>query len=255
MDALEIEQLSEHLLAWADDQLVLGHRLSEWCGHAPILEEDIAFANLALDEIGHASLWYAVLAELQNQDMDTYPDKLIYWREAEDFRNVQMVELPVGDWAFSILRQFLCDTIELAWLQSLQNSLEPQIRAAAAKIFLEELYHVRHSRAWIERLSQGTPESHTRLQNALDELWPYSYQWFSSISPGEAELVQAGYLPDAGLVQSAWSEQEIQFLVGCQLELPQTPHQEISRQEHTPYLKVMIADLQSVARLDSQARW
>jgi ring-1,2-phenylacetyl-CoA epoxidase subunit PaaC len=102
--------LAAQLLVMADDELVLGHRDSEWCGHAPILEEDIAFANIALDEIGHAVTWYGLLADLKGQDRETYPNRLVYHRDMLDFRCVQMVEQPKGDWAFSMLRQYLFDT-------------------------------------------------------------------------------------------------------------------------------------------------
>src|SRR5512145_104879 len=112
MDEALHAAMRELLLALADDELVLGHRASEWCGHAPILEEDIAFANLALDELGHASLWYGLLAELRGQDPDSYPDLLIYWRPPQDFRCTQLIELPPGDWAFSMLRQYLFDAAE-----------------------------------------------------------------------------------------------------------------------------------------------
>jgi ring-1,2-phenylacetyl-CoA epoxidase subunit PaaC len=104
LDGIE-SALSSYLLALGDDELILGHRDSEWCGFAPILEEDIAFANIALDEIGHAATWYNLLAELEGKDPQVYPDRLVFTRPVQDYRNIQMVELPNGDWAFSILRQ------------------------------------------------------------------------------------------------------------------------------------------------------
>jgi ring-1,2-phenylacetyl-CoA epoxidase subunit PaaC len=105
MDELETA-LAGYLLSMADDELILGHRNSEWCGHAPVLEEDIAFANLALDEIGHAFTWYGLLAELSGEEVQGYPDRLVYTRPAHEYRCIQMVELPNGDWAFSMLRQY-----------------------------------------------------------------------------------------------------------------------------------------------------
>jgi len=113
------DTLRELLIALGDDELVLGHRASEWCGQAPILEEDIAFANLALDEIGHANLWYRLLASLEGKDKERYPDQIVFWREAADIRNAQLVELPNGDWAFSILRHYLFDSAESERLKAL----------------------------------------------------------------------------------------------------------------------------------------
>src|SRR5512145_2214626 len=117
MDEALHAAMRELLITLADDELILGHRASEWCGHAPILEEDIAFANLALDEIGHANLWYTLAAEIRGEDPAAYPDRLVYSRTSADYRCIQMVELPNGDWAFSILRQCLFDLHEQVLLE------------------------------------------------------------------------------------------------------------------------------------------
>ncbi|MCL4257815.1 MAG: phenylacetate-CoA oxygenase subunit PaaC [Anaerolineales bacterium] len=151
--------LSGYLIALADDELILGHRDSEWTGHAPILEEDIAFANLALDEIGHAKLWYELAADLLGEDKTTYPDKLVYFREPAQFRNMQLVELPKGDWAFSTLRQYLFDAFEALRLEALSQSSYTPLAEIAARIRTEELYHLRHSQAWVPRLGLGTQDS------------------------------------------------------------------------------------------------
>src|SRR5262249_24761260 len=144
--------LADYLLALADDELILGHRDSEWCGHAPILEEDIAFANLALDEIGHARVWYGLLGDLLSKDPETYPDELVYRRDASEFRCAQFVELPKGDWAFSMLRQYLFDSIEAMRLEALTESSYQPLADAAAKMRPEEMYHLRHTSAWVRRL-------------------------------------------------------------------------------------------------------
>src|SRR6188768_2912288 len=120
--------LAELVLGWADDSLILGHRNSEWAGHAPILEEDIAFSNLALDELGHAQLWYGLHAELTGSD----PDRLVFFRDAKDWRNTQLVELPKGDWAFSMLRQYLFDVYENVMLGHLVESQDARIAEIAA---------------------------------------------------------------------------------------------------------------------------
>src|SRR5436190_23237046 len=148
--------LAAQLLGMADDEMVLGHRDSEWCGHAPILEEDIAFANLALDELGHAIIWYQLVADLMGKDPNVLPDELAYQRPAADFQNVRMVELPKGDWAFTLMRQYLFDTYEAVMLEKMAESQYEPLAGAAAKIRKEEIYHQRHSSAWVHRLGLGT---------------------------------------------------------------------------------------------------
>lgn len=251
----ELKQaLSDQLLAWGDDELILGHRASEWCGHAPILEEDIAFANLALDEIGHATTWYTLLADLEGQDSEIYPDRLVFAREAGLFRNVQMVELPNGDWAFSMLRQYLFDESEQLRLEGLRHSRYSPIAEAADKIRKEEIYHIRHTRAWVPRLSLGTDESHTRMQQALNQLWPYTLQLFTPL-PEEERLAAAGFVPPGEQLFSAWQDRVLALLQECELELPEVPEVAFGREQHTSHLRVLVEEMQAVARLDPQAEW
>jgi ring-1,2-phenylacetyl-CoA epoxidase subunit PaaC len=253
--------LRTYLIAMGDDELILGHRNSEWCGHAPILEEDIAFANLALDEIGHASLWYGLAAVLLEEDPDTYPDQLAYFRSPEEYRNVRMVELPNGDWAFSMLRQFLFDAAEKIRLEALAESAYLPLAEAAAKIKQEEIYHYRHTHAWIQRLGLGTPESRERLQNALKVLWPYTRQLFAP-AKDETALRSAGYIPEPGKLSSAWSSLVAPFLRECGLILPNQQDQPINsedelpgRHQHTPHLGALLAEMQAVPRAEPQANW
>jgi ring-1,2-phenylacetyl-CoA epoxidase subunit PaaC len=252
-DALR-DSLADQLLAMADDELILGHRNSEWCGHAPILEEDIAFANLALDELGHAIQWYTILAALLDEDLDGYPDQMVYQREAKDFRNIQMVELPIGDWAFSMLRQFLFDAAEVERLERLAESRYAPLAQAAAKIRKEEVYHTRHTRAWVLRLGQGTEESHSRMQAALDGLWAPACQLFTSL-PRETYLIKAKITPDPHLVQAAWEASVIPLLQTCGLTHPVSQPNLIDRSQHTSYLEVLVAEMQSIAKLEPQAEW
>jgi ring-1,2-phenylacetyl-CoA epoxidase subunit PaaC len=246
--------LYDYLLALADDELILGHRDSEWCGHAPILEEDIAFANIALDEIGHASVWYALLSDLAGEDPAVYPDRLVYFRGSEEYRCAQMVELPKGDWAFSILRQYLFDALEKLRLEHLAQSAYPPLAEASAKIRLEEIYHHRHTSAWVRRLSLGTEESHRRMQAALDELWPHTAQFFN-LAAGEEALASAGYVPDPGELLRAWETTVIPFLEECGLVLTQSPRMPAQRGEHSAFLAGLLEDLQRVACLEPQAQW
>lgn len=242
--------LAAQLLAMGDNELVLGHRDSEWCGHAPILEEDIAFANLALDEIGHAHLWYTLMADLTGEDPETLPDRLVYFRPWEEFRCVPLVELPRGDWAFAILRQYFFDAAESIRLRRLSESRFTPLAETAAKIGPEESYHLRHTSAWVRRLGQGTGESRSRMQQALVELWPHTAQLFGPL-PDEHLLAAAGWLPESAALREEWESLVRPLLEECGLVIqPGTGYP-----MHSPYLKLLVEEMQSVARLDEEAVW
>jgi ring-1,2-phenylacetyl-CoA epoxidase subunit PaaC len=252
---VELKQaLKGHILGIADDELILGHRDSEWCGHAPILEEDIAFANIALDEIGHAGLWYTLVAELEGEDRDEYPDRLVYFRNPDEYRNLQLVELPNGDFAYSMLRQYLFDMLEMVRLAKLSESKYSPLADIAAKIRKEEVYHARHCRAWVKRLGLGTEESNRRLQVALDALWPYALQPFLPIE-GEEDLVEAGFVTASKEVKAGWEAEVIPFLKECELDIPEAPQLEADRSKHTPHLKVLLTEMQRLTRSEPEAKW
>lgn len=244
-----------YLLSLADDEMILAHRNSEWAGHAPILEEDIAFANLALDEMGHAGLWYRLHAELEGEDVEVHPDRLVFGRPADAFRNAPLVELPKGDWAFSMLRQFLFDAAERAWLEGLARSRHAPLAASARKIQTEERYHDQHTRAWVLRLGLGTDESHARMQRALDSLWPFSLELLEA-RPGEALVTAANLAPEAGDVLALWREDVGQHLARAGLEPPEAPSPTgFGRDRHTPHLAELLEEMQSVARLEPEGTW
>src|SRR4051794_21990783 len=166
----------ESLVRLGDDRLVLGHRLSEWCGHGPILEEDIALANIALDLIGQANLFLEQAGEAEGKGRDQ--DALAYFREAVDYRNILMVELPKGDFAFTIARQFLFSVFSYLQMEAMQKVGITHVAGIAAKAVKEAKYHVRHSADWMVKLGDGTEESHQRLQSAVDDLWRYTGEMF-----------------------------------------------------------------------------
>lgn len=249
------QALAQKLLAMADDELILAHRNSEWCGHAPILEEDIAFANIAQDELGHAGLWYGLLRALEGSD----PDRLVFFREASEYRNVRMVELPNGDWAFSMLRQYLFDCYETVLLERLVQSNLPPLAQAAAKAQREEIYHLRHTQTWVQRLGLGTEESRRRMQEALDTLWPQTLQLFVPL-PDEERLVQADIVAPPKQLKEQWRETVVPFLESSGLSLGGQPDGSnnggaLSRDRHTEHLPPLLEELQSVARLDPEAAW
>lgn len=229
----------KRLLGWADDEMVLAHRNSEWTGHGPILEEDIAFTNIALDEMGHASLWYRLVAQIDGEHEESYPDQLVFRREPEEYRNVQMVELPNGDWGFSLMRQYLFDLAEMVRLAELVDS---PVGATAVKIQREEIYHLRHTGAWVRRLGLGTEESNMRTQRALDQLWPYALQ-----------LWEVG--EDAEL-RERWEQEARSHLRACELRPPEeTRPSSSSRSDHTPHLAQLLVEMQEVARLETNVTW
>jgi ring-1,2-phenylacetyl-CoA epoxidase subunit PaaC len=244
--------LAAKLLAQADDEYILGHRDSEWCGHAPILEEDIAFANIAQDEIGHAALWLGLLKDLRGDD----PDHLVFFRTAADWRNAQLCELPKGDWAFTMMRQYLFDAAELVRLAEMVNSAYNPIAEVSTKIRPEELYHYRHTSNWVKRLGLGTEESHSRMQAALDELWPYAGQLFAP-TPGEDELIAQAIVPARQKLQTAWEAMVRPWLADSGLEFPDSAKTiAVGRDQHTEHLTALLADMQEVARLEGpEVKW
>jgi ring-1,2-phenylacetyl-CoA epoxidase subunit PaaC len=247
--------LDSKLLRLGDDEFILGHRNSEWTGHGPILEEDIAFANLALDEIGHGILWYRIVASLRGEDPETYPDKLVYRRNARDFRNANVVLLPHTDWAFSMLRQYLFDAYESIHVPALAASTHQPIAEATAKIKQEEVYHLYHTKAWVQRLGLGTEESHRRMQAALDELWVPIQQLFAP-GPDENLLVDAGIVADLRKIHGEWNLVVVPFLQSCALIVPETGIVPAMRQPaHAEDMEPLIANLQEVSKIAPDAVW
>lgn len=243
--------LIERLTAWADDELILGHRDSEWTGHAPMLEEDIALANLAQDELGHAQLWYELRSGLDGSD----PDRLVFQRSAAEFLSCRMVELPKGDWAFTMTRQFLFDSYEAELLPRLRRSAWRPLAEAAAKVTREELFHLRHSGLWFERLALGTDESRRRLTSALAVLLPELPPLLAPLAQ-DAVLVGLGHLPDPEELASAVIERLRQAFeaAGVPTDGLSAPGAEPSgRREHGPELEELLSEMQSVARADQEA--
>jgi len=255
MDKTTRQALANYLIAMGDDELILGQRDAEWCGHAPILEEDIAFANISLDEIGHANVWYGLATELLGEQQDSYPDWLAFRRDAADFRNIQMVELPKGDWAFSILRQFLFDSFEVMRLERLKDSMYKPLADAAAKIRNEEVYHRRHTQAWVKRLALGTEESKRRMQTALDELWGYARQ-MGVVTEGSLELEQGSFLPNSEQLRIAWTKEESTFMHAVKLTIPDSAQIPAGgRAEHSQHFDALITEMQEVPRLFPEGVW
>lgn len=248
------EPLVEYLLRLGDDRLVLGHRNSEWCGHGPVLEEDIATANIALDLLGQATLFLHLAGQLEGQGRDE--DALAYWRDENMFRNLQMLELPKGDFGFTILRQFLFDAWSYHHLQELSRSTNPEFAALAAKSHKETRYHLRHSSEWVLRLGDGTDESHGRMQAALDELWPWTgeFGWQNEV---DAELGAKGIVPDLESLRAPWDAMVRDVLGRATLTVPNGPMRMTDGRQgrHTEHLGHLLAEMQIVARSHPGAKW
>ena len=242
--------LTNRLLASADDELILAHRNAEWTGHAPILEEDIALANIAQDELGHGTIWYGLVEALTGDD----PDRLAFFRDASQFCSAQLVEQPRGDWAFTMLRQYLFDAYELTLLARLGGSAYQPAADAAVRMRNEEIYHYRHSSVWVRRLALGTEESHRRMQRALNELWPLTGQLFSA-QPGDEILMAAGYWPDFDEMKQSWMSVVMPFLEQGELVVSDLVDGPVDRSEHSGHLNGLLADMQMVARADREAVW
>ena len=244
----------EYLLRLGDDRLVLGHRTSEWCGHGPILEEDIALANIALDLLGHATMFLRLAGQVEGKGRDE--DALAYWRDERGFRNAQMVELPRGDFAFTVVRLFLFSSYSHFLLERLSSSSNGDLAAIAAKAAKETRYHVRHSAEWVARLGDGTEESHLRAQAALDELWPWAGEFFQA-DEVDRELAATGVGVDPATLKEPWDTLVREQLARATLRIPEAPMRMTGGRKgrHTEHLGHMLAEMQIVARSHPGARW
>ena len=246
--------LFEYLLRLGDDRVVLGHRMSEWCGHGPILEEDIAMANIALDLVGQGSALLRLAGETEGAGRDE--DALAYFRSEPEFRNVQLVELPKGDFAFTIVRQFLFDAFSVLQWDALQHCSFTPLAGIAAKAQKEDSYHLRHTTDWVLRLGDGTDESHARAQAALNELWRFTGELFES-DPVDAAVRARGVTVDLAAIRSRWDQTVGDVMRRATLTLPAAgaPASGGRRGRHTESLGHMLAEMQIVARSHPGAKW
>ncbi len=245
---------SDYLLRLGDDRLVLGHRLSEWCGHAPILEEDIALANLALDLIGQATLLLGLAAKKEGKGRDA--DALAYFRDAVDYRNALLVELPKGDFAVTIVRQLFFSIFALLQAEALQVSTDRELAGIAAKGVKESRYHVRHSADWVVKLGGGTEESHARAQRAVDDLWRYTGEFFLADDVDRA-VAADGLGVDPSTFERTWQTTVRDVLARAGLTIPEGVYMQRGGREgrHTEHLGHMLAEMQIVARSHPGASW
>jgi ring-1,2-phenylacetyl-CoA epoxidase subunit PaaC len=246
--------LFEFLLGTGDDLLVLGHRLSEWCGHAPILEEDIALANIALDCLGQASAFLQLAAEVEGKNHTE--DDLVYLRDVIEYKNLLISELPKGDFAFTIVRQFLFDTFYFYYFDNLKTC-NNKLAGIAEKSFEEIKYHLRHTSEWIIRLGDGTEESHKRTQKAFDDLWMYTGEFFE-INNTSRSLIDRNIIQDYSLIKPLWETDIINICKKATLNVPDNNQFMLSggrKGMHTEHLGHLLSDMQILARSYPEVKW
>lgn len=254
MSAPDAMHLFEYLLRHGDDRLVLGHRLSEWAGHAPILEEDIALANVALDLVGQAQALLTLAGEAEGHGRDA--DALAYFREARDFRNALLCELPRGDFGVTVVRQFLFDAYDVHLTEALAGSAHEGLAGAMAKAHKEARYHVRHSGEWVVRLGDGTDESRRRAQAALDELWRFTAELFVPDAIDVA-MRDAGIGADLDALRPRWEATVREVFDAATLAVPAGGFMARGGRagRHTEHLGHLLAEMQIVARSHPGASW
>jgi ring-1,2-phenylacetyl-CoA epoxidase subunit PaaC len=251
MNELAIKEL---LYKIADDQLILGHRNSEWTGFGPLLEEDIAFSSMAQDKVGHSYAIYQILHTLGEQE----PDTVAFMRNANQFHNSQLVELPNGEYDFSLIRHFLYDTAEIIRFEMLSQSTYQPIAELSRKIKGELKYHTLHANTWIKKLGNATDESISRLQSSLVQALPYALGLFE-VSPYEKELIAEGIFEGEASLEKRWKLKVEELLNQTQLQLPDW--KSISAVmggrvgEHTVHLQPLLDEMSEVFRIDPGAEW
>ncbi len=252
--AVDHAALVEFLLRIGDNALILGHRVSEWCGRGPALEEDIALANTALDLIGQTQLWLGLAGEVEGKGRSA--DDLAYLRDGYEFRNILLVERPNGDFGKTLMRQFLFDAWHYSLLKALKGSTDRRIAEIAEKAFKEVSYHLDRSRDLIIRLGDGTAESHRRMQEALDELWAFTGEMFIG-DASDTVLAQVGVTPEPQSLKAGWDEIVSDALAEATLKRPADGymHKGGRRGVHTEHLGYILAELQFLQRAYPGATW
>jgi ring-1,2-phenylacetyl-CoA epoxidase subunit PaaC len=243
-----------YVLGLADDVLILGHRLSEWCGHAPLLEEELALANIGLDLIGQARALYDHAGALEGEGRDQ--DALAYRRDVTAFRNLLLVEQPNGDFAVTIARQFLYSAYAAPFWCATAGSDDATLAGIAATAQHEAAYHLRHAGDWLIRLGDGTAESHLRGQEAIDDLWAFTGEMFE-VDDSERALIDAGIAVDPAALHPQWLKTVSDVVSEATLALPNSDWMQQGGRSgrHSEHLGHLLSELQSMQRTFPGATW
>jgi len=243
-----------YLLRRADDALILGHRLSEWCGHAPAMEEDMALSNIALDLIGQARELYAYAAEVEGRGNDE--DKFAYLRDVRQYRNLLLAEQPNGDFAHTIVRQLFYSAFADPHWRAMMASNDATLAAIAAKSEKESAYHLRHASEWAIRLGDGTEESHARAQAAIDDLWSFTGEMFA-VDDSERGLIDRGTAVDAANLKHEWLATVARIASEATLRLPENDWMQQGGRSgrHSEHLSHLLSELQYMQRTFPGVSW
>ena len=245
----------EFLLRMGDNTLILGHRVSEWCGHAPVIEEDIALANTALDLIGQTQMWLGLAAEVEGKGRTA--DDLAMLRDAWDFRSALLVQQPNGDFGQTLMRQFLFDAWHLEMLKGLMQSSEVRVAEIAAKAVKEVQYHVERSGDTVIGLGDGTEESHAKMQAALDLLWPFVGELFTPDAVDDAMLAK-GIAPDLSDLRTAFDAHIGSVMTEATLTIPDSRFAHKGGKngfQHSEHLGHILTQMQWLQRAYPGASW
>lgn len=238
----------------ADNAMINGQRLGEWCGHGPVLEQDMALTNMSLDQFGLSRYLYQYLA--LSEGLGKTEDDHAFLRDAWDFKNVLLVELPNGDFGQTILKQFFFDNFNFHYYSALQQSKDKHLAEIAQKAIKEMTYHLRFSSEWVVRLGDGTEESHTRMQNAMDFLWEYTGEL---VTPSELdiEMAKKGVSPDLSVIAQGTEDKTKEIIQQSGLIIPETPHMQIGGKTgvHTEHLGFILAEMQFMQRAYPGLEW
>jgi ring-1,2-phenylacetyl-CoA epoxidase subunit PaaC len=243
-----------YTLRRADDALILGHRLSEWCGHAPAMEEDMALANMGLDLLGQARELYSYAAKVEDRGNDE--DKLAYLRDVRQYRNLLLLEQPNGDFARTVVRQFFYAAFADLYWRAMMQSDDPTLAAIAAKSEKESAYHLRHSSEWMVRLGDGTEESHRRAQTGIDDLWALTGEMFE-VDDSERSLIEMGIAVDPATLRPQWLKTVSDVVTEATLTLPKSDWMQQGGRNgrHSEHLGHLLSELQSMQRTFPGATW
>ena len=249
------DDLIEFLLRMGDSAVVKGQRLCEWCGNAPALEEEMALMNVGLDLIGQARNWLDYAAELIDDGRDA--DQLAYCRDERAYRNLLLVEQPNGDFAVTMAKQFFYDAWQYHMLQGLVESSDERVAAIAAKALKEVTYHLRRSSEWVQRLGDGTEESHQRMVAGVEEVWRFTCE-LTAGDDVEQRLAEAGVIPSMETVAAAWQETVNQVLTSATLTTPEAARSFYLNGRngvHSEHLGILLAEMQFLQRAYPNATW
>lgn len=249
-----MDNLINYVLHLADNNLIITQRNAEWCGHGPILEQDIAITNITLDLIGQSRNFYQYAAKLMGSEITE--DSLAYLRNERAFKNCLLAEQPNGDWAQTILRQFFFSVYQYFLYEKMQQSRDEQLAAIAAKSIKEVTYHVRWSSEWVIRLGDGTEESHEKMQHAISELWPYTGELFEP-APYETAMIDEGIAPDVAAIKNVWLDKIKEVFDEATLAVPENVfmHSGGKTGTHTEQLGYILTELQYLQRTYPGAAW